>query len=43
MTEWVQLSDLPSVKYFGVPVSVARFREESLPQVSVTKGCTSLL
>ena len=49
LTKYVQLSYLPSIKYFGLPVSVSCpvyskvNGEESLPLVSVSKGCTSLL
>ena len=45
----LQLSYLPCIKYIGLPVSVSCpvYRnvndEESLPLVSVSKGCTSLL
>ena len=44
-----QLSDLPCIKYFGLPVSVSCpicrnvNDEQCLPLVSVSQGCTSLL
>ena len=49
LTKYIQLSYLPCIKYFGLPVSVSCpvdgnvIEEERLPLALVSKGNTSLL